>query len=479
MSERTKVIIVADEQIHAFFAQHFAEDWDAQRPVPDIASLWSGLNDGTLSTESSIVLITDTFYMANQDDFEVTALSLAPAALFGVISYDPTLAPVIQERVRRRMLSEGDGVEHPIYFIDYTSPISSVNDAIERWTALMNGENPDLLLEDDSAIAEIQENDKPQISGTVSDVDVSHDGLVIASTSSKGGSGKSTVSLMLASQITASSRKAHEAGLVEQPLKVCVVDMDIRDGQIGFLIGQSAPTSLNIRLAPDWGPETISKNLVYDERSGIWALLAPKSGRTADDTGPDFYRVIIENLRSMFDVIILDTSVYYLDQLIFDVCLPDSDAVLFVTSMSIASVFGMSRWFNEVVAPRDQGGAGIDTSKIGIVVNGSVPGVGIDRERIILAGAGAPVIGGIPLDTAAFLAAGNQNRLSDMLYHQQIGPAYFSLAQKIVGKRSALLPLVEPEEENRNRKSNGARRSSPAAQPVAKPARRRLFGGRR
>lgn len=482
MSETTKVIIVAQEDIHNFFAQQYAGVWDTQHVVPTINDMWAGLQNGSLSAESSIVLITDNYFTDYQQDFEVAAVSLAPNALFGVVSYDETLRPVIEERVRQLLL-QTTGVDSPIYFIDANNPIQTMDEASERYFALLNGENPEFQMEETEDFAATAENahasaPKKGQSFSNPNVDTSHNGLVIASTSSKGGSGKSTVSLMLASTFAMASKKAVEEGKAEKPLKVVVVDMDIRDGQIGFLLGQTTPTALNIRTSPDWGPETIQNNLVYDERSGIYALLAPKSGRTADDTGPDFYRHIIENLRYMFDIIILDTSVYYLDELIFDVCLPDSDAVLFVTNLSIASVYGMSRWFHEVVGPREEGGAGIDVSKIGVVVNGSVAGVGMDKRRIMMAATGAHMVGGIPLDTAAFLAAGNQNRISDMLYHKTIGPAYFDLAKRIVGKNAVLSPLVDEEDEVAPKKKNLIESAVPAGQAAQGRGKRRLFGRR-
>lgn len=255
----------------------------------------------------------------------------------------------------------------------------------------------------------------------------------------------SSTALLLASQIAQSSRRSVEAGLAERPLDVCVVDMDVRDGQIGFLIGQMSPTALNIRAEGDWSAETIRKNLVYDNRLGIHALLAPKRGRTADDTPPEFYAVIIRELRTIFDVVIMDTSVNYLDRLIETVCLPEADAILFVTDLGISSVFGMVRWFDEVTTAQEDGGIGIDKGKIGVVINKSIPGVGMDRERVTRASQGAPLVGVIPLDSAAFFTAANRNRLDEMLNHPTIGPAYFKLARKVIGNRYPLTEVVPQE----------------------------------
>lgn len=73
-----------------------------------------------------------------------------------------------------------------------------------------------------------------------------HNGKVIAVTSSKGGSGKSTVSMVLAAYLAKASRISEEQNLERSRLKVCVVDFDTRDGQLGFLNGQMGPTVFNI-----------------------------------------------------------------------------------------------------------------------------------------------------------------------------------------------------------------------------------------
>lgn len=272
---------------------------------------------------------------------------------------------------------------------------------------------------------------------------IERNGMVIASTSSKGGSGKSTVGLCTASMIFHASRLAYEAGESDRPLDVVIVDMDTRDGQIGFLIGESTPTVLNIITSQDFSRNNIRQNIVYNERLGISALLAPKRARTADYATPDFYRDVISKLRTMFDIVILDTSVNYVDELIYDVVLPMSDAVLFVTDMSRGAVFGMTRWISEVTLPIEDGGsAAISKDKIGIVVNKSMGNVGFDQGQLVEAASQVPLIASIPMDSAAVLASTNNNRLDDIvLKHPVISPAYFALASQIIQNS---VPLVQP-----------------------------------
>lgn len=472
-----QVIIVAEEVIHSFLSEQYP-NWDTQVAVPDISSLWNGLGDGTLSDESQIVIISD-MHFDNSGSLEQALATLAPAACVIVISYSPANALVIEaktEEAREQMgLEKG-----PLYFIDPENALDEIDNIMESHFAeepvTVEPTPPPVMAPPAPAVkrpATVTSSRRAPSTAQepVGNVDVSRMGIVLSSTSSKGGSGKSTVSLLLAATIAQASKKAFEEGTAERPLDVVVVDMDVRDGQVGFLIGQTTPTALNIRVSPDWGPQTIKNNLVYDERMGIHALLAPKRGRTADDTGPDFYRSIIRNLKRMFDVVILDTSVNYLDELISTVCLPEADAIMFVTNLGVGSVFGMTRWFNEVTADPRDGGMGIPLERIGVVANQSIANVGMDKVKLTEAALGARLLVAIPLDTQAVVAAGNRNRLGDLIIsHPEIGPAYFRLAKKVLPGHS-ISALIE-EGVGAPAKKNA---TAPAA-AAAQPKKRKRFG---
>jgi cellulose biosynthesis protein BcsQ len=257
--------------------------------------------------------------------------------------------------------------------------------------------------------------------------------VTITVTSSKGGSGKSTASILLAGSIARASKDAGE------PLSVCLIDLDTRDGQVASLIGKFMPTALNIRIQPVWDEPRIRRNLVYTEGLDVDTLLAPIRPRTAETVGPDFYRTIIRSLQRMFDVIVMDTSVQYLDPLIAEVALPEADEILFVTTLASTAVQGMARALREITAPLDESGLGIPREKIGILVNQSVANVGMERDQVLAAGLGVPVVGVIPLATKDVLTATNVNRMYALLDHPLIGPAYNDLAHACLPAR-ALAP---------------------------------------
>ncbi len=251
----------------------------------------------------------------------------------------------------------------------------------------------------------------------------------ITVTSSKGGSGKSTASIMLAATI---ARASADAGT---PLSVCLIDLDTRDGQVASLIGKFMPTALNIRVQPVWDEDRIRRNLVRAEGLDIDTLLAPIRPRTADTVGPDFYRTIVRSLQRMYDIIIMDTSVQYLEPLIAEVALGEADEILFVTTLASTAVQGMARALREITAPLDESGLGIPREKIGIIVNQSVANVGMERDQVLAAGLGVPVVGVVPLATKDVLTATNLNRMYALLDHPLLGPAYNELAHACLPNR--------------------------------------------
>lgn len=433
----TKVIIVSPESIHAYFTQAYPE-WDTQTSLESIDDMWSGLQLGTLSTDTSLVIFNDAYLENFSDDLATAIATFAPEALVLVLFYDmdniDRVGGLVAAKARELNLAQAK-----FYPIDTMGEIGQeVYEAFIQYEKDLNAPPEQLQVALEEEMGTVQ----PVEDQNAAEAAPAKRGLTIASTSSKGGSGKTTVAICTASMLYHASRLAVEQGLREKPLNIVIVDMDTRDGQIGFLLGQSTPTALNIFLAQDRTTTTIAENLIYDERLGVHALLAPKRARTADYLTPEFYQDIIQKLGTMFDVVILDTSVNYLDKLLGKVVLPISDAVMFVTNLSIGSVYGMNRWMDEVTSSKESGGSAIAKEKIGIVVNQSAPDLGIDQELLTHAAAGAQLLVAIPLDTAGVVAASNHNRLSDIvLFHEDISPAYYQIARQLLPNEQLTAPL--------------------------------------
>lgn len=437
----TKAIIVSPEEFHAYFAEVY-KDWDVQVPVLDFDDLWDKLGNGALSDQSEIVILNDAFYTPSDNKLEVAIANIAPTALVIVLSYEKDLQDVIHKNVEDIWaLTKQPKAKYAFVDANSDAILDEINLAVAEWNKAKNfqasgnavaSDGNSITTKEPINLARMQE----EKGGILTNADLpplTERGMIIASTSSKGGSGKTTVALCTASMLYHASRVAAEQGLRDRPLKICVVDMDVRDGQIGFLLNEMKPTILNLYVGnknPD--NEAIKANLVKHEGMGIYALLAPKFGRTASVIKNEFYQDVIYKLSTIFDVVILDTSVNYLDKLLSEVVLPMADQILFVTNLSKGSIFGMTRWMQEMVANKDVE-TYIDRSKIGIVINQSMSDVGVDLELIAKQAMDVPLMAAIPTDSSAVVRATNQYRLQDIvLTHPEISKEYFRIAKKII-----------------------------------------------
>lgn len=458
--------------------------------------MWNELGNGELDVNSEIVVLNDTFYSDESENLELAIMTLADEALVLVIA-DPEYQQAIVNRIAQIAQRNYSQVSR-FWFIGRENPMVDIQQAMAEYAAYVPVREQEKAARNSAPQqAEPVQQIAPQPAAAPmpasqsvdSAVDASNpyagdgyqgpqrNGMVIASTSSKGGSGKSTVALCTASMLYHASRLAFEQGQAPRPLDVVVVDMDTRDGQIGFFLSESTPTILNIFTSQDFSRNNIRRNLVYNERLGLHALLAPKRARTADYTTPELYHDVIAKLRTMFDIVMLDTSVNYLDPLISDVVLPVADAVLFVTNMSRGSVFGMTRWIAEVTLPKEEGGsAAISKDKIGVVVNQSMGNVGFDQAKLVEAASEVPLLVSIPMDSGAVLAATNNNHLDDIvLRHPDISPAYYSLVTKII---QGSYPIAQPDINGQAGRPANAGQPGNGAKPPLPPKKKKLFGGR-
>ncbi|HBJ72719.1 MAG TPA: hypothetical protein DDY88_03175 [Actinobacteria bacterium] len=456
------VIVVAEPTVHALLVASGAQ-WLIEPRQESVAQMWSGLSTGALNAQSRILVFSDSLAAGTARapaELHDTALAVITMAQAGARVFIASSGPVARAALLARVDAEastrdvevaglglcilelelggrsvletiakqsGDLVQFPPALpaeIDVILGQSGLPaTAVQDFIRLRMPELPPIGGAFSKApIAELVDELPPSASRELLDRPRPEGQLTITVTSSKGGSGKSTASIMLAASIARASARAGK------PLSVCIVDLDTRDGQVASLIGRFMPTALNIRVQPVWDEASIRRNLVHADSLGIDCLLAPIRPRTADTVGPDFYRAIVRSLQRMYDVIVMDTSVQYLEPLIAKVALVEADEILFVTNLASTAVQGMARALREITAPVDESGLGIPREKLGIIVNQSAADVGMEQEQVLAAGLGMPVVGVIPLATRDVLTATNLNRMHELLDHPLVGPSYHELA---------------------------------------------------
>lgn len=488
-TQTLKAMVVHSNPEISEWIHHYQPEWVMEVPVTSAQAVWEMQSTGEIAGDANIIIISDLLFYDEPE--HVAALIAGYSAMqlpVIVLCEDPSLEGPINEAVLNSVWETvPDRVQGPYYYLkgDVDDPAKAIDDIMAAYYHLIDNlpaSGLPVLTSPPAGVAtpeptapaysQPEAPSAPSLSGfeekkestptkvftpTTSQVDsgytaeellqirntLGHPGFIVASTSSKGGSGKTTSAVCVAITIALGSRLAVEQGIPgAEALKVCVVDMDVRDGQIGFAINQMSPSILNLYIEEEeYTPDTIAKHIIEVDRFGISCLLAPKRGRTADYLTPQFYLDVLHQLRLMFDVIILDTSVNYLDPLLRQVVYPEADAILLVTNLSKGAVLGMPRWMDEVTSGED-GTVPVSKDKIGVVINQSLGGVGMDLHLVRKAAKGAPVLVAIPADNRAVTKASNEGTLHDLIRkHEQIGAVYYTLASKVWKQTPLASPL--------------------------------------
>lgn len=446
MQELPKAIFIGPAALGNIIVQKYSPNGSTPKfnfiaQVDDIASLWSGLEEQTIDNDVQAIITTDLLYdpSGDTDAFEQLVAIMAPYCYFGVISYRAQYQAQIQDSISAHSGAIGNSESPLYYFVDKDSPTRSLNETIAHYIAHTNNISvADILAGKNSKQNEVVETQPEPVQNqnqynTLNNDGTKYLGRVLAVTSSKGGSGKSTVATTLATYIAHASENSVKEGLEERPLKVILVDLDVRDGQIGFLTGNFKPTVIKMRTH-GINDEMLVQTAIHVERLKIDVMLAPRRPRMSDDTPPEFYLELIQFLKERYDYVILDTSVNYLDPLLEKVAYPIADQIIFVTDIVINSVYSMTRWVQEVTKPKEENGMGISKRKIGVVVNKSMTNIAMDFTKLEQGAGGLKIITIIPNNAKLMAHSANMQSMELTLRHNDIRQAFRNLAKAIVGR---------------------------------------------
>jgi pilus assembly protein CpaE len=121
-------------------------------------------------------------------------------------------------------------------------------------------------------------------------------GSLISILGPKGGTGKTLVATNLA------------VALAQRDMKVVLVDLDLQFGDLGLALGLSPEYTLYdlVKAGPPFDYEKVDRHLIRHS-SGVRVLLAPTRPDQASTVSIDYMREIYASLRTMFDVVIVDT----------------------------------------------------------------------------------------------------------------------------------------------------------------------------
>lgn len=445
INRKPKALFVGPEAVGQAI-QGLRKEWDfisevlpngALRPIQDLNQLQQGFAADTISRDAEVIIINDTLFDPNDPTelFENAVASFAPYSLTAIVSYRPEYKDIIMQKVQSKQAQiQEDG---HFYFIDPQSPNPSIDAAVNLFIKESSLRSVSEVLLGRPLDARIEDEITVQDPGSISiyDEDTLGKGEVIAVTSNKGGSGKTTVALSLATFLGHASINSVKEGLEEKPLKVIIVDFDVRDGQVGFITGNTSPTMLELIKAQPLTEEAVDSVIIHNERLKVDVMLAPKLPAYADEFSLTFYKDLLKLLRHKYDYIIVDTSVNYLDPLLDQVTYPDSDAIIFVCDYVIQAILGMSRFIisiersNPNKDPEDY----IDPDKMGIVVNKTLQNTDLDKNLLLKATQGVPILTSIPANPKIAGHASNNQSIDLLMKHPDFTSRFHRLASQILG----------------------------------------------
>lgn len=418
--KKHNVAFVGPKTIHHHFTK-MDDAWDFQIPLPELEDLERELGldetESNLSKNTSLIILFSRLFNDDQERFANLASFLAPYSVVCVLIPEqdiPRWKPKITEQMsfyqeRRANADSSYHRQTPYYFVSYS------NAQAEIWDSIFDYSRSELIAEDvrsavksmlpDTEIPEIEDYSDYEDQLSLDREIVIPDKLpndkstVIAVTSPKGGSGKSTITMLVSTFLAAESTKAAQNGLIAKPLKICVVDLDSRNGQLGFINARTGPSVVDIVASVEVGspisPADVERG-VYHSPTGLDFIFAAKRARNAREIPPNFYVELIGTLRQMYDIIVLDTSVDHTDPLLEQVAYPMSDHILLISDFGISSLFLVSRWLLEVTIRPDSPKNKIAIDKVKVVFNRSLKQAGLSQEKIEKATGDAEIIAVYP-----------------------------------------------------------------------------------
>jgi pilus assembly protein CpaE len=178
-------------------------------------------------------------------------------------------------------------------------------------------------------------------------------GKLVAVYSPKGGVGCTTLAVNVATAMCQ----------LDPSLKVAIVDCRLQFGDIKIMLDLRVNRSIVdlVDNIDELDVDLVESTMVRDERSGLRALLAPPKPEMADMVSADHVRAVLDNLKQIFDYVIVDmgSRLQDLELGVFDL----ADRIVLVLTPDLPAITSV-RYFFELVEA-----LGYPSDKILMVLN--------------------------------------------------------------------------------------------------------------
>jgi len=195
-------------------------------------------------------------------------------------------------------------------------------------------------------------------------VETIRDGNVIAFFSSKGGVGKSILSLNTAIVLSKEANK-----------KVLLIDMDLQFGDISMLVNKY--NQKNILNAIDDGQIDSYENIkpyLHKYSNNFDILFAPEKPEAAEYIAKETVEKIMKIILQQYDVIVVDTGINFNDNTLY--ILDMAQKILMVSTMEIVALK------NTKLGLRVMDSLGYDKDKVKLVINRFNTSYGISKKEV-------------------------------------------------------------------------------------------------